>query len=132
MKKYTMMTLLSVILLPFVAGVLLAADTDNLTPQQREEAMVKIIMQREATQTDRIANDYASGKLTEAEKARLQKQLDKINQDFQTMKASDPGLTPKEFVQLQHELNKNSAAIYRLNHNENTHAKVGKPTAGGI
>ena len=96
----------------------------SLTPEQEME---QIIIQRENNQERRIEAGVQKGSLTDAEKKRLEGQLANIEKDFERMKTNTtPGIGPKEFTQLQRDLNKNSADIYRLKHNALTPDKVGK------
>jgi hypothetical protein len=125
MKVKMVISLLSANMMVTCGGFAAAADTTTLNLLQQELAREKVIQQREAMQATRIQNGVQSGKLNDAEKVRLQNQLNEIKQNFQQMMTNTtPGLDRQEFSRLQAELNRNSAAIYRLKHN---HEKLVKP-----
>jgi Skp family chaperone for outer membrane proteins len=71
---------------------------------------------REANQQGRIANGINSGALTAKEAGNLEKREAKIATDEQAAKA-DGKVTKAERAKLQHEENKASRKIYKKKHN---------------
>ncbi len=71
---------------------------------------------REARQQARIAQGIASGQLTAAEAARLERGEARIEAERRAF-WSDGQLSPRERAKLTRDLNRESRQIYRLKHN---------------
>lgn len=77
------------------------------------------INQRQIHQQQRINQGIRSGQLTYGEARRLENQEARI-QTNKLFDKSDGKVTPAERQQLNRELNRTSANIYRLKHNDRT------------
>lgn len=75
-----------------------------------------LVHQRMGHQEQRINRGIASGRLTAGETAKLLDMQARIRTEEMVMK-SDGRLTGRERLQLQHNLNHSSWAIYRMKHN---------------
>lgn len=74
------------------------------------------INQRQQNQRQRIAQGVGSGELTARETARLAREQVQIQRLENRFRASGDGLSLRERVRLQHELNQSSRHIYRQKH----------------
>ena len=73
---------------------------------------------RRINQQDRIAQGIRSGQLTAGETARLEHQESGINREVRRDRAANGGsLTLGERAQVNRQLNRESARIYRAKHN---------------
>lgn len=74
------------------------------------------INDRQQNQRQRIGQGVRSGELTARETVRLAREQVQINRMEQRFRASGDGLSTRERVRLQHELNQASWHIYRQKH----------------
>lgn len=74
------------------------------------------INERQANQRSRIANGVRSGELTRRETKRLVREQAQIRRMEHRFRKSGDGLTPRERMRLQRELNQASRHIYRQKH----------------
>ena len=76
------------------------------------------INQRRENQQDRIAQGVKSGQLTAGETARLESRESAINHEVRADRQANGGkLTPAERAKVNRQLNRTSRAIYRDKHN---------------
>ena len=102
-----------------LAGMLLPAAVQNQTPPNATAPQPNI-NQRRKNQQDRIAQGVKSGQLTAGETANLENREAAINHEVAADRKANGGkLTQAERVQVNHQLNRTSNAIYRDKHNAN-------------
>lgn len=110
--------------LALTIGASAFAQTPVPTPIAKDPTATPNLDKREANQQKRIDQGVASGQLTAREANRLDKREAKLAADEAAAK-SDGKVTPSERRKLQHEANRDSKAIYKQKHNQQTAAPAG-------
>ena len=94
-----------------------AAQTDAASAANKHHT----IRHRKVMQQERIANGVKSGEMTRGETRSVEKQEAEINQETRAMRKDDNGkLTPADRAKVQHQQDQLSKQIWKDKHNNKT------------
>lgn len=102
----------------FVVAVCLLTLTTDTSAQARRG-----VNARQDNQRERIVNGVRSGELTARETGRLAREQVQIRRMEQRFRQSGDGLSSRERVRLQREMNQASRHIYRQKHDRQDHPR---------
>jgi len=101
-------------ILGFSFGILLMVVFSSMDTSAQTER--RGINNRQQNQRERIVNGVRSGELTYRETSRLAREQAQVRRMENRFRHSGDGLSNRERVRLQHEMNQSSRHIYRQKH----------------
>ena len=120
MKSFLGVIFASLIVVCGLSATSFAQRSQTTTVAQSRRYHNRNINQRQENQQDRIGQGIKSGQLNPREAARLERQEAHINRVESRYRKSGNGLSPRERVRLQRDLNRESRHIHRQRHDGQT------------